>query len=105
MSSYSPALSVAGNSRQSRIRSSNQACRGCVSKEDEAQAIFSEGQITADNLREMSDYHLAEMGLTPAARDRLLAREEFVATGAICICLECQYRLLEEQESSERCPK
>jgi hypothetical protein len=79
--------------------------RVCISKEDEAQAIFGEEQITSDNLSEASDYHLAEIGLTPIMRGRLLAGEEFVATGAICICLECQDRLLEDQETSERCPK
>jgi hypothetical protein len=79
--------------------------RGCVSKEDEARTIFSEDRVTAGTLRDMSDYHLAEVGLTPEGRERLLAGEEFVVTGAVCICLECQDRLLEEQESSQHCPK
>jgi hypothetical protein len=77
--------------------------RRCVSEVDETPA--SEECVSTEDLEGMSEYHLAELGLTTEARNALLRGEDFVETGAMCICIPCQDRLLEEQESSEHCEK
>ncbi len=52
--------------------------------------------IGKDELESMGEYQLSELGLTPEIREKLL-RGEDVTTGAECMCLECQDKMLEDE--------
>jgi hypothetical protein len=58
--------------------------------------------IAGSDLKEMSEYHLSELGLTENERDRLLSGEPFVGVGAIFICAECHAEIFSAE--SETCP-
>lgn len=65
--------------------------------EADAERMEESGQcLTAGDLREADAEQLQEWGLTEKERDLMLSGES-VATGGICICVECQDRMAEEQ--------
>lgn len=70
--------------------------------DDDADEDCEEVSCSAEALQDMSEYELSGLGLTPEIRARLLNGEEFIETGARCICLSCQDRLLREQEAAMR---
>jgi hypothetical protein len=57
-------------------------------------------RISAFELESLTESELAELGLTTESRDRLLSGED-VVTGTMCICTDCQDRLLTEQKAAE----
>lgn len=64
---------------------------------EQAEALEESGRaISAEMLQSASADDLHEMGLTPAERDALLSGK-MVTIGGMCICIECQDRLAEEQ--------
>lgn len=61
--------------------------------EEEAEALDETGQaISREDLEQASDEELLEWGITGQERDAMLDGES-VATGGICVCLDCQDRL------------
>lgn len=77
-------------------------CPCCTGEttEEEAEQLLADGDaITTEQLEAMSEYELAELGLTPEDREKLLAGEE-ISAGAVCICRECQEKISHEQDDA-----
>jgi len=65
---------------------------------EEAQQLLDDGDaFTDEQLRDMNEYELKEIGLTPQSRDELL-ENMYVETGADIVCAECQIRIAEQGE-------
>lgn len=63
----------------------------------EASIMEDKGQvITRELIEESSDEDLEKIGITPELKKKML-NGETVSAGAMCICIECQDRLAEEQ--------
>ena len=64
----------------------------------EVERMLESGEaITAEQLAELDEEELKELGLTTADREKLLNGEP-VGIGGMCLCRECQDRLAEEQK-------
>lgn len=70
-----------------------------VVSHEEAEAYEAEGGITPEQLAAMDETALREIGLTADQREKLLNGED-ITSGGMCICVECQDRLDEEQGGS-----